>query len=389
MKTLWDTVWSLTLAPQGPSVKNDSYPIMRDDAIISRTYKDAGVDIDAGSRLVDALKPLARATRRPGADSDLGGFGAVFDLKPLGYRDPLLVAGTDGVGTKLRIAIEAGRLETVGIDLVAMCVNDLVVQGAEPLFFLDYYATGALSVADATRVIGGIAEGCRTAGAALIGGETAEMPGMYAGADFDLAGFALGIVERERLLTGAAARPGDVVLGLGASGPHSNGYSLIRKIVSESGLGYDAPAPFATDDELDTPSLGEALLVPTRIYVRPCLEALSAGGVHALAHITGGGLVENIPRVLPGEVTAVIDAGRWPLPPVFRWLMETGKVVPREMARTFNCGIGMVVAVAPDRAGTLRDIFETHGLSVHEIGRLEPREAAAIRFENLDAWQRD
>ncbi|MEQ8165014.1 MAG: phosphoribosylformylglycinamidine cyclo-ligase [Alphaproteobacteria bacterium] len=362
---------------------------MRDDAIISRTYKDAGVDIDAGSRLVDALKPLARATRRPGADSDLGGFGAVFDLKPLGYRDPLLVAGTDGVGTKLRIAIEAGRLETVGIDLVAMCVNDLVVQGAEPLFFLDYYATGALSVADATRVIGGIAEGCKTAGAALIGGETAEMPGMYAGADFDLAGFALGIVERERLLTGAAARPGDVVLGLGASGPHSNGYSLIRKIVSESGLGYDAPAPFATDDELDTPSLGEALLVPTRIYVRPCLEALSAGGVHALAHITGGGLVENIPRVLPGEVTAVIDAGRWPLPPVFRWLMETGKVVPREMARTFNCGIGMVVAVAPDRAGTLRDIFETHGLSVHEIGRLEPREAAAIRFENLEAWQRD
>ena len=335
------------------------------------TYADAGVDIDAGNALVDRIKPAAAATARPGTMDALGGFGALFDLKAAGFADPVLVAATDGVGTKLRIAIDTGHVGTVGVDLVAMCVNDLVCQGAEPLFFLDYFATGRLEVEAAAQVVEGIAAGCRAAGAALIGGETAEMPGMYGPGDFDLAGFAVGAMERGAgLPTGVAE--GDVLLGLASDGVHSNGYSLVRRIVGLSGLGWDAPCPFGPG------TLGAALLTPTRIYVRPALAALRAGGVHALAHVTGGGLTENLPRVLPEGLGAEIDLGAWPLPPVFGWLMETGGIAEPEMLKTFNCGIGMIAAVAPDRAEALAAGLRDAGETVTVIGQV--RAGAGVSY---------
>jgi len=325
------------------------------------TYADAGVDIAAGNALVDRIRPAAARTARPGVVDGLGGFGALFDLKAAGFRDPILVAATDGVGTKLRVAIETGHLATVGTDLVAMCVNDLVCQGAEPLFFLDYFATGRLDVEAAALVIEGIAAGCRMAGCALIGGETAEMPGMYAGGDFDLAGFAVGAMERGTGLPAGIA-PGDVLIGLASSGVHSNGYSLVRRIVERAGLGWDAPAPFAEG------ALGEELLHPTRIYVRPALAAHRAGGLHGLAHITGGGLTENLPRILPAGLGATIDLDAWLLPPVFGWLRDAGGVAEAEMLRTFNCGIGMVAVVDPARAETLAETLAAAGEVVHVIG---------------------
>jgi phosphoribosylformylglycinamidine cyclo-ligase len=310
------------------------------------SYADAGVSIAAGNALVRAIAPLARSTARPGADAELGGFGGFFDPRAAGYQDPLLVAANDGVGTKLKLAIETGLHQTVGIDLVAMCVNDLIVQGAEPLFFLDYFATGKLESGIAEAVVAGIAEGCRQAGAALIGGETAEMPGLYAPGDYDLAGFAVGAVERGEQLTGDRVVAGDVLLGLPSTGAHSNGYSLIRRIIERSGLDLAEPAPFAP-----TTSLGEALLTPTAIYVRALLPAIRAGRIHALAHITGGGFLENVPRVLPAGLRAHIEAQ--PLSPLFEWLRFEGNVAADEMARTFNCGFGMVLAVAPEQVGSL------------------------------------
>lgn len=326
------------------------------------TYADAGVDIDAGNALVDRIKPAAAATSRAGVMAGLGGFGALFDLKAAGYDDPILVAATDGVGTKLKIAIDTGALDTIGIDLVAMCVNDLVCQGAEPLFFLDYFATGKLDVADAARIVTGIAEGCRLSGAALIGGETAEMPGMYAPGDFDLAGFAVGAMNRDAALP-ANVRAGDVLLGLASDGVHSNGYSLVRRVVETTGLGWSEPAPFDT-----TQSLGAALLAPTRLYVQSVLAAIRAGGVHALAHITGGGLTENLPRVLPQDCGAEIDLGSWTLPPVFAWLSETGGLDTPELLKTFNAGIGMVLVVDPAQAQTLRDTLTSAGETVFALG---------------------
>ena len=334
------------------------------------SYADAGVDIDAGNALVERIKPSAARTRRPGTMAGLGGFGALFDLKAAGYSDPILVAATDGVGTKLRIAIDTGLVDGIGIDLVAMCVNDLVCQGAEPLFFLDYFATGKLDVALAARVIEGIATGCTRTGTALVGGETAEMPGMYHGPDFDLAGFAVGAMERGADLPRDVAA-GDVLLGLASDGVHSNGYSLVRRIVERSGLAWDARAPFA---EM---TLGAALLVPTRLYVAPALAAVRAGGVHALAHITGGGLTENVPRVLPEGLGARIELGAVVLPPVFRWLRETGGVSEAEMLKTFNCGIGMVAAVAADRADALERLLSEAGERVVRLGRVEPGQGVA------------
>ena len=337
------------------------------------SYRDAGVDIDAGNRLVDLIKPLVKATRRPGADADIGGFGGVFDPKAAGFKDPLIVATTDGVGTKLKIAIETGRHGTIGIDLVAMCVNDLVVQGAEPLFFLDYFATGKLAPEVGATIVAGIARGCVEAGCALIGGETAEMPGMYAEGDYDLAGFSVGAVERGELLPSPNVRPGDVLLGLASSGVHSNGYSLVRRIVELSGLGWDSPAPFARGL-----TLGEALLIPTRLYVKSALAAIrSTGKVKALAHITGGGLTENLPRVLPKHTIGRIDLDGLTLPPVFRWLAQTGNVAPEEMLRAFNCGIGMVVVCAPEDAETVADAFAEGGEEVVHLGVIEPGEGAA------------
>ncbi|WP_137388401.1 phosphoribosylformylglycinamidine cyclo-ligase [Rhodoligotrophos defluvii] len=331
------------------------------------TYSDAGVDINAGNALVEAIKPIARATARPGADAALGGFGGVFDLKALNYRDPLLVAANDGVGTKLKVAIESGRHETIGIDLVAMCVNDLIVQGAEPIFFLDYFATGRLEVDAARAVIAGIGEGCRQAGAALIGGETAEMPGMYAAGDYDLAGFAVGVVERDRLLPRGDVAVGDVILGLASSGAHSNGYSLIRRLVSDHKLAYAAPAPFAP--EL---SLGEALLAPTRIYVPSLLACLRhSSAIKAIAHITGGGLTENVPRVLPDGTAAAFDLNTFDMPPLFHWLADLGAIAPEEMLRTFNCGIGMVVVTSAEDAGDIAARLRAAGETVFAIGRIE------------------
>jgi phosphoribosylformylglycinamidine cyclo-ligase len=344
------------------------------------------VDIDAGDALVEAIKPLARATQRRGADAALGGFGALFDLKAAGFKDPVLVASTDGVGTKLRIAIDTGRHETVGIDLVAMSVNDIVVQGAEPLFFLDYFATSKLEVETAKAVIAGIAKGCELAGCALIGGETAEMPSMYAAKDYDLAGFAVGAAERDQLLTGASVKPGDVLLGLASSGVHSNGYSLVRRLVERSGLSWSDPAPFAPGR-----SMGDALLEPTRIYVKSCLAPVRAGLVKALAHITGGGLVENVPRVLPKGTVAEIDANGWKRLPVFDWLQKQGSVEPLEMARTFNCGIGMVAVVPATHAAKARAAFEATGETVYEIGRVAEGTAGAeaeTRLLNAEAaWR--
>ncbi|HEX6091900.1 MAG TPA: phosphoribosylformylglycinamidine cyclo-ligase [Dongiaceae bacterium] len=341
-------------------------------AINSLSYKKAGVDIDAGNALVEAIKPMAKATARSGTAASLGGFGALFDPRAAGYRDPILVATTDGVGTKLKIAIAARKHDTIGIDLVAMCVNDLVVQGAEPLFFLDYFATGKLEVAAGTAIVGGIAEGCRIAGCALIGGETAEMPGMYASEDYDLAGFAVGAVERGQEITGATVAAGDVILGLAASGVHSNGFSLVRRVVEASGVGYGDAAPFAKGQ-----TLGEALLTPTRIYVRSCLAAVRSGKVKVLAHITGGGLVENVPRVLPENLAAEFDARRWPLPPVFAWMMRAGGIADAEMARVFNCGLGMVAVVAPGDAAEVQAILEGAGETVFQAGNVVPRAAGA------------
>jgi phosphoribosylformylglycinamidine cyclo-ligase len=333
------------------------------------TYADAGVDITAGNALVDAIKPLARSTRRKGADSRLGGFGGLFDLKACGYKDPVLVAANDGVGTKLRVAIETGLHRGVGVDLVAMSVNDLIVQGAEPLFFLDYFATGKLDVAQARDVIAGIADGCRQAGCGLIGGETAEMPGMYHGKDYDLAGFAVGAVERKKILPTADVGAGDVILGLASSGPHSNGYSLIRKIVEISELSYDAPAPFAAGK-----TLGEALLVPTRIYVKSLLKVLArTKSIKALAHITGGGFLENIPRVLPKACVAEIDLDAVPYTAVFDWLERTGGVSTREMLRTFNCGVGMIAVVKAEDAKTIAAALKKSGEKVVALGRVRKR----------------
>ncbi len=331
------------------------------------SYKQAGVDIDAGNALVEAIKPAIRTTRRPGAQGEIGGFGGLFDLKACGFSDPVLVAANDGVGTKLKVAIEAQRHTEVGIDLVAMCVNDLIVQGAEPLFFLDYLATGRLEVEKATTVIEGIAAGCRQAGCALIGGETAEMPGMYAQADYDLAGFAVGAVERDALLPAENIAPGDVLIGLTSSGVHSNGFSLVRRIVENSGLSYDAPAPFNPGQ-----TLGEALLTPTRIYVKTVLAALRAGmGIKGLVHITGGGFTDNIPRILPPGLTANLDLSALTPPPVFRWLSETGGVSSAEMLRTFNCGIGMIAIIPPAMAAPLVDFFNHSGETALVLGKLE------------------
>ena len=327
------------------------------------TYADAGVDIDAGNALVERIKPAAKRTNRPGTMSGLGGFGALFDLKAAGYTDPVLVAATDGVGTKLRIAIDTGHVDTIGVDLVAMCVNDLVCQGAEPLFFLDYFATGKLDLDQATRIINGIAAGCEASGCALIGGETAEMPGMYHNGDFDLAGFAVGAMERGHDLPREVAE-GDVLLGLASSGVHSNGYSFVRKVVELSGLAWDAPSPFGEG------TLGQALLTPTRLYVKQALAAVRAGGVHALAHITGGGLTENPPRVIPDGLACEIDLAAWALPPVFRWLAETAGMSEPELLKTFNCGIGMMVVVAPDRADEIAALLAAHGETVVHLGRV-------------------
>jgi len=334
------------------------------------TYADAGVDIDAGNALVERIKPAAKRTTRSGTMSGLGGFGALFDLKAAGYSDPILVAATDGVGTKLRIAIDTGNVDTIGIDLVAMCVNDLVCQGAEPLLFLDYFATGKLDVEQATRIIEGIAEGCAQSGCALIGGETAEMPGMYAKDDFDLAGFAVGAMERGADLPAGVAE-GDVLLGLGSNGVHSNGYSFVRKVVELSGLGWEADCPFAAG------TLGAALLAPTRLYVKQALAAVRAGGVHALAHITGGGLTENLPRVLPEGLGATIDLSSWKLPGVFRWLAETAQMAEPELLKTFNCGIGMIAVVAADRAAELKALLEAEGETVTVIGTVTAGQGVA------------
>ncbi len=327
------------------------------------TYRESGVDIDAGDALIEAIKPLAKATARAGVMGSLGGFGALFDLRAAGLADPVLVATTDGVGTKLRIAIDTGIHDTVGIDLVAMCVNDLVVQGAEPLFFLDYFATGALDVAVARAVIGGIAEGCRQVGCALIGGETAEMPGMYHAGDYDLAGFAVGAAARNALLPAGVA-PGDILLGLPSSGVHSNGFSLVRRILERAALGWSDPAPFAPDL-----TLGQALMHPTALYVRPLLALARAGLLRAAAHITGGGLPGNVPRVLPDGCVAVIDQP-WPMPPVFSWLAKTGQVAPEEMLRVFNCGIGMVLVVRPGDVAAAFDDLANAGLKPVRLGHL-------------------
>lgn len=325
------------------------------------TYADAGVDIDAGNALVEQIKPAAKRTARPGVMAGLGGFGALFDLKAAGFADPVLVAATDGVGTKLRIAIDSGVVDTIGVDLVAMCVNDLVCQGAEPLFFLDYFATGRLETDHAVRIIQGIATGCEQSGCALIGGETAEMPGMYQAGDFDLAGFAVGAMERGSALPADVAE-GDVLLGLASDGVHSNGYSLVRKLVEVSGLNWADDCPFATG------TLGAALLAPTRLYVKPALSAIDLGGVNALAHITGGGLTENIPRVLPDGMGVQIDLDSWDLPPVFQWLAATGGMQSSELLKTFNCGIGMVLAVSADRADALSRQLTAEGEKVSVLG---------------------
>ncbi len=332
------------------------------------TYAQAGVDIDAGNALVEKIKPIVKSTRRPGADGEIGGFGGLFDLKAAGFNDPVLVAANDGVGTKLMVAIEADKHDTVGVDLVAMCVNDLVVQGAEPLFFLDYYATGKLSPEDGAAVVAGIAEGCRQTGCALIGGETAEMPGLYREGEYDLAGFAVGAAERGSLLPTDDIVDGDVILGLSSSGVHSNGFSLVRRIVERSGLSYSDPAPFQ-----ENTSLGEALLEPTRIYVRSLLNAIrNTHGIKALAHITGGGFPDNIPRVLPRDFSAEIDLETIDVPPVFSWLAKIGNVEASEMLRTFNCGIGMVAVVAAGQAAQVAAVLQQAGETVTPIGQIVP-----------------
>jgi phosphoribosylformylglycinamidine cyclo-ligase len=346
------------------------------------SYKDAGVDIAAGNALVETIKPLAAATQRAGSVDGLGGFGALFDPKAAGFKDPILVAATDGVGTKLKLAFETGRFDTLGIDLVAMCVNDLVVQGAEPLFFLDYFATGGLDLEVAAAVVTGIADGCKQAGCALIGGETAEMPGLYASGEFDLAGFSVGAMERGT----AFPRPdrpieaGDLVIGLASSGVHSNGYSLVRKIVERAGCNLADPAPFDGDV-----ALGTALLTPTRIYVRACLAVAKQPALKGFAHITGGGLLENIPRALPAGLGATLDGTRWTAPPVFDWLRQAGDVDDMEMARTFNCGIGMIALSGADGADDIVSALNAAGEDASIIGEVTSSADAAIEISDLSA----
>jgi len=347
----------------------------------SYTYAKAGVSIAAGNALVKAIAPLAKGTARPGADAALGGFGGFFDLKAAGYRDPLLVAANDGVGTKLKLAIESGRHDGVGIDLVAMCANDLIVQGAEPLFFLDYFATGKLDPSVAERVIASIARGCREAGCALIGGETAEMPGMYAEGDYDLAGFCVGAVERGEALTGDRVEAGDVVIGLASSGVHSNGFSLVRRLAADKGWKLDRPALFDQDVLLI-----EALMAPTRIYVKPLLPLVRAGKVRAMAHITGGGLLENIPRILPEGLHAFVDADRWPQPRLMAFLQAQGHIEPEEMARTFNCGIGMAVIVSKDDMKDVMQAIGEMGETVFQIGRVERGERGCTVAGARGTW---
>jgi phosphoribosylformylglycinamidine cyclo-ligase len=345
------------------------------------TYEEAGVSIAAGNALVKAIGPLARATRRAGAEADLGGFGGFFDLKAAGFTDPLLVAANDGVGTKLKLAIDLGQHGGVGIDLVAMCVNDLIVQGAEPLFFLDYFATGKLDTGIAEQVVASIAKGCLQAGCALIGGETAEMPGMYAAGDYDLAGFCVGAVERGQQLTGAGIRPGDVLLGLASSGVHSNGFSLVRRLIEVNGWKLDRPARFDPEH-----LLGELLLEPTRIYVKSLLPEVRSGRIQGLAHITGGGLLENIPRVLPEDCHAWVDVGAWTLPPLFAWLQAGGAIEPEELARTFNCGIGMALVVREEDADAVADALSAAGEVVHRIGGIEQgQRGCTVRGPN-ESW---
>ena len=345
------------------------------------TYADAGVSIDAGNALVKAIAPLVRSTRRPGADAEIGGFGGFFDPRAAGYADPLLVAANDGVGTKLKLAIDSGRHDTVGIDLVAMCANDLIVQGAEPLFFLDYFATGKLDAGVAERVVAGIAEGCRQAGCALIGGETAEMPGMYATGDYDLAGFCVGAVERGEQLTGDRVAPGMVLLGLASSGVHSNGYSLVRRLAADKGWKLDRPALFDPDRLLI-----EALLEPTRIYVKSLLPEIRAGRIAALAHITGGGLLENIPRVLPQGAHAIVNADGWDQPRLMAFLQAQGAIEPEEMARTFNCGVGMVLVVAEGDAAQVAQALEAAGETVLAVGRIEQGERGCTVRGSAGTW---
>jgi phosphoribosylformylglycinamidine cyclo-ligase len=341
------------------------------------TYADAGVDIDAGNLMVEKIKPAVRSTRRPGADGEIGGFGGLFDLKAAGFNDPVLVAANDGVGTKVKIAIESGHHGTIGIDLVAMCVNDLVVQGAEPLFFLDYFATGKLDPVHGATIVSGIADGCKQAGCALIGGETAEMPGLYSGEDYDLAGFAVGAAERGTLLPRANLEEGDVLLGLASSGVHSNGFSLVRRIVEVSGLNWSDPAPFDPDQ-----SLAEALLTPTRIYVKSLLATIrQTGGIKALAHITGGGFPDNIPRVLPEGLAAEVDLGAIKPPRVFSWLAATGGVAAHEMLRTFNCGIGMIAAVSPANVQNVTASLTEQGERVVQLGRLVKRISEGVVYK--------
>ena len=345
------------------------------------TYEQAGVSIAAGNALVKAIAPLAKATARPGANGEIGGFGGFFDLKAAGYEDPLLVAANDGVGTKLKLAIDTGRHSWVGIDLVAMCANDLIVQGAEPLFFLDYYATGKLDPTVATAVVASIAEGCRIAGCALIGGETAEMPGMYADGDYDLAGFCVGAVDRAKALTGKDVRPGDVILGLASSGVHSNGFSLVRKLIETNGWKLDRPALFDQDR-----LLGQALLEPTRIYVKSLLPLVRDGRVGALAHITGGGLLENIPRVMPEGCHAVVNADAWHLPRLFAFLQAGGAIEPGELARTFNCGIGMVAVVSEAEADSVSTALEEAGETVFRIGSIEAGQMGCTVSGSAETW---
>jgi phosphoribosylformylglycinamidine cyclo-ligase len=345
------------------------------------TYADAGVSIAAGNALVKAIAPLAKSTARPGANAELGGFGGFFDLKAAGYEDPLLVAANDGVGTKLKLAIETGRHDGVGIDLVAMCANDLIVQGAEPLFFLDYYATGRLDSKVAAAVVASIAEGCRQAGCALIGGETAEMPGMYSEGDYDLAGFCVGAVDRAKALTGTRVAAGDIILGLASSGVHSNGFSLVRKLIDRNGWKLDRPALFDQDR-----LLGDILLEPTHIYVKSLLPLVRKGKIGALAHITGGGLLENIPRVLPEATHAIVDADRWPLPRLFAFLQAGGAIEPAELARTFNCGIGMVAIVGEADATEVTERLEAAGETVFRIGHVEAGETGCTVTGSAETW---
>ena len=351
-------------------------------------YKQAGVDIDAGNELVQRIKPHVAKTKRPGLMANIGGFGALFDLKESGYKDPILVSGTDGVGTKLRVAIESGIHSTVGIDLVAMCVNDLIVQGAEPLFFLDYFATGKLDVEQGEQIVAGIAEGCAQSGCALIGGETAEMPGMYAGDDYDLAGFTVGAVDRDDIVTGETISAGDVVLGIASSGVHSNGFSLVRKCVKDAGLSYDDPEPFDKSKKL-----GEALLAPNKLYVKPLLSVLRGqkGAIKGMAHITGGGFTENIPRVLPDNTGVILNAQSWDFLPVFQWLKKAASLSNEDMALTFNCGIGMAVFVQADQKEAVMAELRDKGETVYEIGEvrdcISPTERVVI--ENMDTeWNK-